>query len=56
MMIQTGSMLLIQTGSMTTGDEEFADFFADFDEADFAELDANAAFGFSGDITTTTNT
>ncbi len=39
---------------MTTGDAEFSDFFADFDEADFAELDANAAFGFSGDIATST--
>lgn len=38
---------------MATGDAEFADFFADFDEADFAELDANASFWFSGDIATT---
>lgn len=53
MMIETGSLLNIQTWSMTTGDAEFADFFADFDEADFAALDANASFGFSGDIETT---
>jgi len=54
LMIETGSLLNIQTWSMTTGDAEFSDFFADFDEADFAELDANAAFGFSGDIATST--
>ena len=38
---------------MATGDTEFADFFADFDEADFAELDASTAFGFTGDIEAT---
>lgn len=53
LMIQTGSMLLIQSGSTntgSTGDAEFADFFDDFNASDFAALDQNAAFGFSGDM------
>lgn len=53
LMIQTGSMIMIQTGATSTGstgDAEFADFFNNFNEKDFAQLDSNAAFGFSGDM------
>ena len=58
LVIQTGAVIgsgVMGTGS-ATWDAGFQDFFGDFNEKDFATVDQNAQFGFSGDMSSPTTT
>lgn len=58
LLIQTGAVIgsgVMWTGS-ATGDAGFQDFFWDFNAKDFATVDQNAQFGFSGDMSSAATT